>query len=74
MRFHKSSNNHHNDETEDIISQETADHLKWIENNIQTTTLIDAYVFFLSAKKIDLIFCLFFFHFLKVYAVSYGFG
>ncbi|XP_027200090.2 transmembrane protein 87A isoform X1 [Dermatophagoides pteronyssinus] len=40
MRFHKSSNNHH--ETEDIISQETADHLKWIENNIQTTTLIDA--------------------------------
>lgn len=51
MRFHKSSNHNHHDETEDIISQETADHLKWIENNIQTTTLIDAYVYS-SAKKL----------------------
>ncbi|XP_046909224.2 transmembrane protein 87A isoform X1 [Dermatophagoides farinae] len=42
MRFQKSSSQNDNESSNNVISQETADHLKWIENNIKTTTLIDS--------------------------------
>lgn len=46
MRFQKSSSQNDNESSNNVISQETADHLKWIENNIKTTTLIDSYVLY----------------------------